>query len=106
MVTIERSVLDAKWTRLLGTVFTKRAGKSIFNTEHTMSINQHNANEIKAYTKKIDVPISFGYVSHARDMNIGSKVRSEDVLSNYIKAILIDVEYMNFIAKISDHFSD
>jgi hypothetical protein len=101
----KRDVLDIKWTRSLGTIFTKRSGKSIFNTEHTLSIHQHSAHQTKPKSKRVSVPFDFGYTSHLRDGDIGSKIRKEEVLSLWIDLIRVDVEYMNFIVKISDKFS-
>ncbi len=98
------SVLDPKWTRTLATVFNNRAGKSIFNTEYTLSINQHYAENIKARTKNVNVNKDYGYVSHVRDGDIGSDSKPDNVLKYSIQSVRIDVEYLYFIVKIAEKF--
>ncbi len=78
--------------------------KSIFNTELTLSINQHYAEDVKSKSKRIRVPIDFGYVNHVRDEDLGSGVKPHNILKYSIQSIRIDVEYLNYMVKISNRF--
>jgi hypothetical protein len=97
----KQDVFDPKWTRTLATVFPKQLGKPIFNTEHTFSVTPHYADNYAPGTKAIYVPIDFGYVNHIRDRDIFDP----DILHYSVQSIKIDIEFLNFIVKISDHFS-
>jgi hypothetical protein len=96
--------IDPLWTRSVGTIFNNRAGKSIFDTEYTSSINQHFTNSVKSGGHATDLPISFGFVSHFRNIDVFSQHGSDNILRYTIREVQVDVEYLYFLVNISSRF--
>jgi hypothetical protein len=72
----------------------KREGKSIYNTEFTLSINQHFAFTNLNETTRQRIPIEMGYISHIRD-DIESFFAKQKCPLTYF---IIDTEYFKFIS--------
>jgi hypothetical protein len=98
------NVLDKKWTRALATMFNNRAGKSIYNTQLTVSINQHLANAIMTESRRVNVPDVDAYVGHFRDTDVASHAPPTNILNFSIRDVTIDVEYLYFLVNISNKF--
>jgi hypothetical protein len=90
--TIKKNVkLHPKWNNYFGSLVNNREGKSIYNTDLTLSYNQHFAWSIKDGTKRQRVPLEYGYVSHFRDIDL--RIIADYSIQNYY----FDVELYNFI---------
>ena len=87
-----------KWNNLYGTKIDSRDGKSIFNTDHVESINQHFAKQLKPGMKTFNVPISDGFVSHMRDHLTGF-YKEQMYPFDYLQ---FDFEYYVFLLSISN----
>ncbi|RNA21174.1 hypothetical protein BpHYR1_011251 [Brachionus plicatilis] len=70
----QNSDLNPKWNNYIGALVNNRAGKSIYNTDYTLSYNQHFAWTITKESRKVSVPLKVGYVSHFRDIRLESNI--------------------------------
>ncbi|RNA02410.1 hypothetical protein BpHYR1_038321 [Brachionus plicatilis] len=88
---VQNGDLDPKWNNHFGAFINNRAGKSIYNTDYTLSYNQHFAWTITKESKKISVPLKIGYVSHFRDSDLGLNIEYS------IQNLFLDFEYYKFL---------
>jgi hypothetical protein len=87
--------LHFKWSNVFMMPFKSRAGKSIFNTNYTISINQHSGNLRTPNARVIGVDNKLGFVSHLRDGDpyfLNAKRFS-------ISDLKVDVEFFYFLVK-------
>ena len=74
------SSIRFNFNRYFGGLIKSRAGKSIFNTNLTETINQHNADLTIQNSTCTMVPTQFGYLSHFREIYTGFLTRQfEDI---------------------------
>jgi hypothetical protein len=92
-----KTSVDKKWTRVLATKFNNRMGKSIFDTQLTVSINQHYANEIRPEAKKVFLTEDYGYAAHFRDTDVASEQKPDNIMKFKITDATIDVEFLYFL---------
>ncbi len=85
--------LHFKWSNSLMMPFTSRPGKSIFNTNYTISINQHNGNLQTPKSRTVNVDSKLGFVSHMRDQDPYFLNKVMFSLSD----LKVDVEYLYFL---------
>lgn len=83
--------LDSKWNNYIAASINNRAGKSIYNTDYTLSYNQHFAWTISNGSKKVSIPLSIGYVNHFRDSDLFFNREYS------LKNLFLDWEYYNFL---------
>jgi hypothetical protein len=90
-LTSSRAMLNYKWTNVMAAPFRNRLGKSIYNCNMTMSINQHGANLVALGTYKASVDHEFGFVSHFRSDDTSQA--SQEPITN----LKFDIENMFFL---------
>ncbi len=82
-----------------------RRGKSVFKTSHVMSVNPHGASSLIA-RKMVNIPVSEGFVSHFRELDIGTalsyySLEKQRIKPNWvhypIQMLLVDMEYLLFL---------
>lgn len=95
----ENEFFNYKWNNPYATVVNNRKGKSIYNTEHTESYNQHFADNIMSKSKKKIVPLEMGFVNHFRDDDL--RVNATYPFSY----VVFDIEYYNFLYKLSKKYN-
>jgi hypothetical protein len=98
-------VLHPLWTRSVSTKFDNRAGKSIFNTEFTLSVNQHYPNSVKSGSQSSTLPMHYGFSSHFRNVDVFTEWGRDNIMKYSIHEIRVDVEYLYFLANVSSRFS-
>jgi hypothetical protein len=82
----------SKWNNAFSISSSGRAGKSIYATEYTQTINVHAADNVNSGTRQINVPLNYGFVSHFRNVfNLDSQRKD-----NFFKEIKFDLEYILF----------
>lgn len=94
----KNSRIDSKWNNLYSTLVNYRDGKSVYNTELTITLNQHLGEELKPDSKWLRIPIELGYVSHFRELDFGLPLKYP---FNYLN---LDLEYYNFLYQFSQYF--
>jgi hypothetical protein len=82
-----------KWRKPFAFLMDIRDGKSIFNTEYTIAINQHFSFSNLFATKTQKIPIEMGYSSHIRDHIEGFFNKQKSPITYFI----LDMEYYKFI---------
>ncbi len=60
-------------------------------------VNQHYADDIKRESKRVRVPIEYGFTSHFRDTDVDS---GNEVLKYPVRDLKIDVEFLEFLISI------
>jgi hypothetical protein len=82
----------SKWNNAFSIGTPGRAGKSIYATDYTQTINVHAADNVDSGTKQMYVPLNYGFVSHFRNVfDIDSQKKD-----NFFKEIKFDFEYILF----------
>lgn len=100
------SKIGSKWQNPLASLLDNRNGKSIFNTDYTISINPHKATRIRADSFRISVPIKYGFASHFRDEDISSRDEYGPKVYTYpIRTLVLDIEYFYFLMSYSTQSS-
>ncbi|RNA26800.1 hypothetical protein BpHYR1_000760 [Brachionus plicatilis] len=84
---MKNNCLSSKWNNYLGVLVNNRYGKSIYNTNLTLSYNQHHSSYIKWNSFRVTVSLYHGFVSHFRDTELGWKKRYS------VQNLFIDSEY-------------
>lgn len=96
--------LSNLWRNSIKSCLKNRAGKSIINTDLTISINPHSVTFVEpgATNQSIIVPDEYGFVSHFRVLDIGTATaeNKNNVYWNTIQQLRLDIEYFLFLVKI------
>lgn len=85
--------LDPKWNNYFGLLVNYRYGKSIYNTDLTLSFNQHYSFKNKFNSFNVKVSIYHGFVSHFRDKELSWNQTYS------VQNLIIDLEYYEFLSQ-------
>jgi hypothetical protein len=87
--------LHHKWTNVITVPFLNRPGKSLFNTNNTISINQHSGSRLEPGKKPIKVDAKYGYLGHYRNTDTWSMGMNRKSITQ----IHFDIEYLYFLIR-------
>lgn len=87
-----------KWHETIFAVCPTRAGKSLYITKNTFTINQHDADNVRAGTSNVNLKFEDGVAGHFREF---SNVCNPKI-NKSISDISFDFEYFLFTLKILD----
>lgn len=89
--------IDSIWNMPFALLINNRDGKSLYNTNLTITFNQHHASHIETGARKFRVPMRDGYISHFRE-------HFKSFLENQaysFEHLYLDIEYYQFLANLS-----
>lgn len=92
-----RRLFDTKWNSPYTVSLIKGREKSVFNTNYTEVINQHETDLIQDDSVSVDVGLDDGYSSHFRD-DLENWFNGQTILFTNFR---IDLEYYFFLAFLS-----
>jgi hypothetical protein len=96
-VNLNADFYKSKWNNAYSFRTFDRAGKSIYATDYTQTINVHAADNVNSGTNFINVPLNYGFVSHFRDDFDINSIKKD----TFFKEIHYDLEYILFFCNLS-----
>lgn len=90
----EKNRFDSIWNVPYAILINYRWGKSLYNTNLTITYNQHHSDYLESSGRRVFVSIDDGYVAHFRE-NFGSFLNGECYSFSYFR---FDLEYYQFLA--------